>query len=191
MENNNDKLLGSFLCLNYLVRLAYFFTRSITYCYTTIQRPYRRRGSAGHHQGFIKFEFRSSRCGHQVVMGLAGRQERWIWPSSRLQGAPKHYYSFLACHGNHSPATNHLFLPDDSEFKSCYWISFSLRCQDTWETWPLGAYLCFRYRHRDINIGNVVIRYDSNLWNLEKRGPECESRGYHKGAPGSKDWFLC
>ena len=124
MENNNDKLLRSFLCLNYLVRLAYFFTRSITYCYTTIQRPYRRRGSAGHHRGFIKFEFRSFRYGHQVVMGLAGRQERWIWPSSRLWGAPKHYYSFLACHGNHSPATNHLFLPDDSEFKSCYWNLF-------------------------------------------------------------------
>ena len=41
---------------------------------------------------------------------------------SDLFGTPKHYYSFLACHGNDSPATNHLFLPgDDSETTSCYW----------------------------------------------------------------------
>jgi len=43
---------------------------------------------------------------------------------SGLFGTPKHYYSFLACHGNDSPATNHLFLPDDSEIKSCYWNLF-------------------------------------------------------------------
>ena len=43
---------------------------------------------------------------------------------SGLFGTPKHYYSFLACHGNDSPATNHLFLPDDSEIESCYWNLF-------------------------------------------------------------------
>ena len=39
-------------------------------------------------------------------------------------GTPKHYYSFLASHGNDSPATNHLFLPDDTEIESCYWNLF-------------------------------------------------------------------
>ena len=43
---------------------------------------------------------------------------------SGLFGTPKHYYSFLACHGNDSPATNHLFLPDDTEIESCYWNIF-------------------------------------------------------------------
>ena len=47
---------------------------------------------------------------------------------SGLFGTPKHYYSFLASHGNGSPATNHLFLPDDSEIESCYWNIFR---QDT------------------------------------------------------------
>jgi hypothetical protein len=41
-----------------------------------------------------------------------------------LFGTPKHYYSFLASHGNDSPATNHLFLPDDTEIKSSYWSLF-------------------------------------------------------------------
>ena len=43
---------------------------------------------------------------------------------SGLFGTPKHYYSFLASHGNNSPATNHLFLPDDTEIESCYWNLF-------------------------------------------------------------------
>ena len=43
---------------------------------------------------------------------------------SGLYGTPKHYYSFLACHGNGSPATNHFFLPDDNEKESCYWNLF-------------------------------------------------------------------
>ena len=45
---------------------------------------------------------------------------------SGLFGTPKHYYSFLACHGDDSPATNHLFLPDDTETKTCYWNLFHL-----------------------------------------------------------------
>jgi hypothetical protein len=44
---------------------------------------------------------------------------------SGLFGTPKkHYYSFLASHGNDSPATNHLLLPDDTEIESCYWNLF-------------------------------------------------------------------
>ena len=43
---------------------------------------------------------------------------------SGLFGVPKHYYSFLSCHGNDSPATNHLFLPDDTEIETCYWNLF-------------------------------------------------------------------
>ena len=43
---------------------------------------------------------------------------------SGLFGTPNHYYSFLACHGNGSPATNHLFLPNDTEIESCYWPLF-------------------------------------------------------------------
>ena len=43
---------------------------------------------------------------------------------SGLFGTPRHYYSFLACHGNDLPATNHLFLPDDTEIESCYWSLF-------------------------------------------------------------------
>ena len=43
---------------------------------------------------------------------------------SGLFGTPKHYYSFLASHGNNSPATNHLFLPGDTEIESCYWNLF-------------------------------------------------------------------
>jgi hypothetical protein len=43
---------------------------------------------------------------------------------SGLFGTPIHYYSFLAFHGNDSPATNHLFLPDDTEIESCYWNLF-------------------------------------------------------------------
>jgi hypothetical protein len=43
---------------------------------------------------------------------------------SGLFGTPIHYYSFLASHGNDSPATNHLFLPDDTEIESCYWNLF-------------------------------------------------------------------
>ena len=48
---------------------------------------------------------------------------------SGLFGTPKHYYSFLACHGNESPATNHLFLPNDTEIESCYWGLFSLKAE--------------------------------------------------------------
>ena len=40
-------------------------------------------------------------------------------------GTPKHYYSFLASHGNDSPATNHLLIPDDTEIELCYWNLFS------------------------------------------------------------------
>jgi hypothetical protein len=43
---------------------------------------------------------------------------------SGLFGTPKHYCSFLACHGNDLPTTNHLFLPDDTEIESCYWSLF-------------------------------------------------------------------
>jgi hypothetical protein len=43
---------------------------------------------------------------------------------SGLFGTPKHYYSFLASHGDNSPATNHLFLPDDTEIESCSWNLF-------------------------------------------------------------------
>jgi hypothetical protein len=63
---------------------------------------------------------------------------KWSWVSSAarsvesallhdcsLFGTTKHYYSFLACPDNHSPATNHLFLLDDTEsFKSSYWNLF-------------------------------------------------------------------
>lgn len=45
---------------------------------------------------------------------------------SGLFGTPKHYYSFLALHGSDSPATNYLFLPDDTEIESCYWSLFHL-----------------------------------------------------------------
>jgi hypothetical protein len=60
----------------------------------------------------------------------------WVSPATRsvesellrdcsgLFGAPKHFYSFLANHGDYSPATNHLFLPDDTEIESCYWNLF-------------------------------------------------------------------
>ena len=43
---------------------------------------------------------------------------------SGLFGTPKHYYSFLASHGNDSPATNHLLVPGDTEIESCYWNLF-------------------------------------------------------------------
>ena len=43
---------------------------------------------------------------------------------SSLFGTPKHYYYFLASHGNYSPATNHLLFPDDTEIESCYWNLF-------------------------------------------------------------------
>ena len=43
---------------------------------------------------------------------------------SGLFGTPRHYCSFLACHGNDLPTTNHLFLPDDTEIESCYWSLF-------------------------------------------------------------------
>jgi hypothetical protein len=44
---------------------------------------------------------------------------------SGLFGTLKHYYSFLVCHGDDSPATNHLFLPapgDDRQ--SLHWPLF-------------------------------------------------------------------
>ena len=68
-----------------------------------------------------------------------GTVVKWSWVSpttesvesdllrdcSGLFGTPKHYYSFLASHGNDSPATNHLLVPDDTEIESCYWNLFS------------------------------------------------------------------
>jgi hypothetical protein len=74
-----------------------------------------------------------------LIFAPPGVVIKWSWVSlatrsvesellrdcSGLFGTPKHNYSFLACHGDYSPATNHLFLPDDIERKFCYWNLFS------------------------------------------------------------------
>jgi hypothetical protein len=68
-----------------------------------------------------------------------GTVVKWSWVSpatgsvesdilrdcSGLFGTQEHYYSFLASHGNDSPATNHLLLPDDTEVEFCYWDLFT------------------------------------------------------------------
>ena len=59
-----------------------------------------------------------------VSPAAEGIESDLLCDCSGLFGTPKHYYSFLASHGNNSPATNHLFLPDDSEIESCYWNLF-------------------------------------------------------------------
>ena len=44
---------------------------------------------------------------------------------SGLFGTLKHYYSFLVCHGENSPATNHLFLPaPECDRQSLHWPLF-------------------------------------------------------------------
>ena len=59
-----------------------------------------------------------------VSMAAESVESDLLRDCSGLFGTPKHYYSFLVSHGNNSPATNHLFLPDDTEIESCYWNLF-------------------------------------------------------------------
>ena len=118
----DDDSLGSFLRL--IMRLSWL-TFPQAQSSITIPRGNGRTVEDITQDVFFKFEFRFSRYGGQG--GLAGCWERWIRPlcdCSSLFGTPKHYYYFLASHGNYSPATNHLLLPDDTEIESCYWNIF-------------------------------------------------------------------
>ena len=80
----------------------------------------------------------SSENGKDLALTLPGTVVKFSWVSkasqsiepnllqdcSGLFGTLKHYYSFLVCHGDDSPAANHLFLPD---LRSHHWPLFGTK----------------------------------------------------------------
>ena len=80
------------------VQIDLLFKSTITY-YDTTKRSYRPKRYAEYYRVFINFEFHLSRNGGQVVMGLAGCWEHWIWPTSRLQWSFRHSKTllFISC----------------------------------------------------------------------------------------------
>ena len=127
MEGDNDKQFGSFL---HLIIYSSWLTFSQEQIPIAI-RQYNGRTVEEVNQEIIGLSSDLSFVSPGVVIKWS-----WVSPATRgvgsdllqdcsgLFGTPKHYYSFLACHGNDSPATNHLFLPNDTEVESCYWNLF-------------------------------------------------------------------
>ena len=127
MEGDNDKQFGSFL---HLIIYSSWLTFSQEQIPIAI-RQYNGRTVEEVNQEIIGLSSDLSFASPGVVIKWS-----WVSPATRgvesdllqdcsgLFGTPKHYYSFLACHGNDSPATNHLFIPNDTEIESCYWNLF-------------------------------------------------------------------
>ena len=127
MENDNEKPLSSFLRL--IMRSSRLtFPQAILPITITQENGYAIENVT---QNIIGFSSSLNFASPGMVVKCS-----WVSPAaesiesdllrdcSGLFGTPKHYYSFLASHGNNSPATNHLFLPDDTETESCYWNLF-------------------------------------------------------------------
>ena len=99
-----------------------YHIRSINHC---IVRPSSENGKnlALTHSGtVVKFSW-VSKASRSIESNL-------LQDCSGLFGALKHYYSFLACHGDDSPATNHLFLPrdgDPGDPRFCRWPLFRIQ----------------------------------------------------------------
>ena len=127
MEGDNDKQFGSFLRLIICSSWLTFSQEQIPIAI----RQYNGRTVEEVNQEIIGLSSDLSFASPGIVIKWS-----WVSPATRgvesdllqdcsgLFGTPKHYYSFLACHGNDSPATNHLFLPNDTEVESCYWNLF-------------------------------------------------------------------
>ena len=127
VKGNNEVPLGSFLCFMMCSRWLTFPQEQLP-----IVIPQDNSRSVKEvTQNIIGFSSNLSFASPGVVV-----KSSWVSPvtggvesdllreCSGLFGTPNHYYSFLACHGNNSPATNHLFLPNDTEAISCYWDLF-------------------------------------------------------------------
>ena len=124
MEGDNEKLSGSFLFLT-------MYSSWLTFPQETAIPHFNDRNVEYVKQNIIgsssKLNFASSglvvKCSW-VSLAAKSVESDLLRDCSGLFGIPKHCYSFLASHGNDLPATNHLFLPDDTELESCYWNLF-------------------------------------------------------------------
>ena len=127
MESDNEKPLGLFLRL--IVRSSWLtFPQAILPIKITQENGHAIENVT---QNIIGFSSNLNFASPGMVVKCS-----WVSPAAKsiesdllrdcsgLFGTPKHYYSFLASHGNNSPATNHLFLPNDTETESCYWNLF-------------------------------------------------------------------
>ena len=127
VKGNNEVPLGSFLCFMICSRWLTFPQEHLP---ITIPQDNGRIPEEVE-QNVNEFPLNLSFASPGIVF-----KSSWVSPAtggiesdllrecSGLFGTPNHYYSFLACHGNKSPATNHLFLPNDTETKSCNWDLF-------------------------------------------------------------------